>query len=109
MSARRVSVISAFALLICVGVGALELFQPVGYVRLCNLFRDAIARSGRTTAPNPNLVFLAIDSQSIGFDETDLLSYQLSSNDSGETRALRLMSKGWPWSREVYAAVLDRL
>src|SRR5579864_3402905 len=109
MSARRVLAISAFALLVCIGFGALELTQPVSYVRLCNLFRDAIARSGRTTAPNPNLVFLAIDSQSIGFDQTDLLSYQLSNNNSEETRALRLMSKGWPWSREVYAVVLDRL
>ena len=109
MSARRVSLISGFALIVCVAFGALELIQPLAYVRLCNLFRDAIARSGRTAASNPDLVFLAIDAQSIGFDETDIQSYHLSSDGSDETRALRLMSKGWPWSREVYAAVLDRL
>jgi adenylate cyclase len=109
VSAWRVSAISAFAVLVCIGFGALELIHPLAYVRLCNLFGDAIARSGRTTVSNPDLVFLAIDAQSIGFDETDIQSYHLSNDDSGETRALRLISKGWPWSREVYAAVLDRL
>src|SRR5689334_5543407 len=87
MSARHALLISGFALIVCVAFGALELIQPLAYVRLCNLFRDAIARSGRTTASNPDLVFLAIDAQSIGFDETDIQSYHLSSDGSDETRA----------------------
>src|SRR5689334_11133079 len=107
MSARRVSLISGFALLACLAFGALELARPLIYTRLCNLFRDAIARSGRTTTPNPNLVFLAIDAPSVfSLDENDIDSvYGLAGNSSADARALRLMSKGFPWSREIYAAV----
>ena len=109
MSARRTFIISGFALALCAAFAVLELTQPLVYLRLCNLYRDAIARSGRATSPNPDLVFLAIDAQSIGFDETDLNTYQLSGDSSDETRALHLISKGWPWSRQVYALVLQKL
>ena len=111
MSARRVSVISSFALAVCVAFGALELTQPLAYLRLCNLFRDAIARAGRTTAPNSNLVFLAIDAPSVfSLDKNDIDTvYGLARDNSADARALRLMSKGFPWSREIYASVLDKL
>lgn len=111
VSARRVSLISGLALLICVGLGALELAQPLVYLRVCNLFRDAIARSGRTTAPNPNLVFLAIDAPSVfSLDQNDIDTvYGLAGDNSADARALRLMSKGFPWSREIYGLVLDKI
>jgi adenylate cyclase len=110
MSARRISFISSFALLLCIGFAALELTRPLVYVRLCNLYRDAIARTGRTTSPNPNLVFLAIDAHSVSLDQNDVDQvYQLAGDNSDNARALRLMSKGFPWSREVYALVLDKL
>ena len=110
MSARRFSLFG-FAFLVCVAFGALELTQPLVYVRLCNLFRDVIARSGRTTAPNPNLVFLAIDAPSVfSLDENDIDTvYGLAGDKSDDRRALRLMSKGFPWSRDIYGLVLEKL
>jgi adenylate cyclase len=110
MSPRRIFLISGFAILLFAAAACLELTRPLAYVRLCNLYRDAIARSGRTTPPNPNLIFLAIDAQSVSLDEHDIDSvYGLAGDDSASTRALRLMSKGFPWSREVYGLILDRL
>jgi len=110
MSARRICIISGFALVVCIGFAVLDLTQPLVYVRLCNLYRDAIARSGRTTSPNPNLVFLAIDAQSVSFDETDInQTYHLSTDNSDEAHALRLIGKGFPWSREIYGLVLEKL
>ncbi|HST29453.1 MAG TPA: CHASE2 domain-containing protein, partial [Chthoniobacterales bacterium] len=111
MSAKRISIISGLALVVCVGFAVLELTQPLIYVRLCNLYRDAIARSGRRTSPNPDLVFLAIDAQSVfSLDQNDIDTvYGLAGDNSDSARALRLMSKGYPWSREVYALVLGKL
>lgn len=111
MSAKRISIISGFALLVCSGLAILDLTQPPVYLRLCNLYRDAIARSGRTTSPNPDLVFLAIDAASVfSIDANDIDQiYGLAGDSSDDARALRLMSKGFPWSREIYALVLDKL
>ena len=57
------------------------------------------------------MVFLAIDSDSVGIEEgADIENlYGLTEANSTEARALRLMSKHWPWPREVYALLLDRL
>ena len=111
MSARRIFIISAFALAVCAGLAILDLTPPLGYLRLCNLYRDAIARAGRTTSPNPDLVFLAIDAASVfSLDANDIDQvYGLAGDDSADARSLRLMSKGFPWSREIYALVLDKL
>src|ERR1700739_673533 len=110
MSARRILVVFCFAALACVAAAFLCLPRPLGYIRLDNQYRDAIARSGRTTPANPNLVFLAIDAQSVSFDETDIdQTYHLSADNSDDARALRLISKGFPWSREIYGLLLEKL
>lgn len=108
---NRVRIILAAALIGFVVLVALEQYQPFAYMRVCNLYRDALARVGRKTPPNPDLVFLAIDSNSVGLEENADLGelYGLNSADSDETHALKLMSKGWPWSREIYGLVLERL
>jgi signal transduction histidine kinase len=96
----------------CAAFGiALELFRPAFYVQVEYRLRDLIARSGRTTPPNPDLVFLAIDSASVTLDpELDLNGLLSSSaSDPGSHRALEIMTKGWPWDREVYALILQRL
>jgi adenylate cyclase len=85
---------------------ALDLASPFAYTRARNLLRDAITRAGRTTPPNPDLVFLAIDSASYSFDESELPSAEA---DPAAARALALMQNDWPWSREVHALVLERL
>src|SRR4051794_41966615 len=80
-------------------------------MRARNFVRDAIARSGRKTPPNPDLVFLAIDSDSVGLDEDlDIKQmFGLRDDDSIEARALRVMIKQFPWPREIYGLILERL
>lgn len=104
-------VMTAIALVCLVALVALDYFTPFAYLRARNLVRDAIARAGRTTPPNPNLVFLAIDSDSVTLEEGADISgmYGLTESDSEETRALRLMSRLWPWPREIYGLVVERL
>src|SRR5205814_10241039 len=86
MSPRRFFLFG-FALLVCVAFGALELTQPLVYVRLCNLYRDVIPRSGRTTAPTPNLVFLAIDAPSVfSLDENDIETVYGLAGDKSDNR-----------------------
>jgi adenylate cyclase len=110
MFAKRVWIISAIALLCLVGVIALEQATPFAYLRLCNFYRDTVSRLGRQTVPNGDLFFLAIDSDSVGLDEIDIEQlYGLTNKQSEETRALTLMTQRWPWPREVYALILDRL
>src|SRR5436305_919829 len=93
------------------GATLLDFTFPSYYGQTESRLRDAIARSGRTTPPNRDLLFLAIDSDSVTLDETlDLQGlFSSSSSDPGSRRALEIMSKGWPWNREIYAMILERL
>jgi adenylate cyclase len=108
---KRALILTSVAL-VCLGtLLLLERSEPFAYLRVRNLYQDTLARSGRTTRRNPDLVFLAIDSDSVGLEETADVQqlYGLNATDSVEARALKLMSKRWPWPREVYALVLERL
>src|SRR5438045_6712600 len=89
----------------------LDFTSPSYYRQTESRVRDAIARSGRTTPADPDLLFLAIDSDSVTLDETlDLQElFSSSSSDPVSRRALEIMSKGWPWDREIYALILERL
>jgi adenylate cyclase len=79
-------------------------------LRLRNFYGDMISRFGRQTPPNRDLLFLAIDSDSVGLDEIDIKQlYGLTDESSEEAHALALMTQRWPWSREVYALILERL
>ena len=40
---------------------ALDQYLPFAYMRVCNLTRDALARVGRKTPPNPDLLTKSID------------------------------------------------
>ncbi len=108
---KRTLLISLAALICLGGLFFLEFYEPFAYVRVRNLYQDAIARAGEKAPRDPNLVFLAIDSDSTGLDETEDLNqlYDLKSATPTDARALRLMSQRWPWPREVYALVLERL
>ena len=110
MLRQRFLIFSGIALLCFAALLAVDRMQPQLLLRLRALERDAVSSHGRTTAANPDLVFLAIDSDSVGLDATDIKElYDLSGSTSLEARALKLMSKSWPWPREVYALVLQRL
>ena len=111
MSRRHVIVVFALTAL-CGGVALIfDYLRPAGYLQLDYWFRDALAQHGRMAARNPDLLFLAIDSDSVTLDASldvnDLFSS--STFSSSDRRALQLMSGGWPWNREVYALILDRL
>ncbi len=108
---KRGAAIIAIAAAGLLAVFVLDQTAPFSYVHARNLLRDAIARKGRTTPPNPDLVFLAIDSASVGIEAgTDVEEFFGSTSaDVLGARALQLMSQSWPWPREVYALVLDRL
>jgi adenylate cyclase len=110
MPAKRIWIILGLGLVAFAAIAGIDVARPVAWIRLCNLYRDAITRAGRTTTTNSNLVFLAIDAASVSLNETDTDQlYNLSQDNSEETRALRLISKGFPWSREIYGLVLKRL
>src|SRR2546423_3263166 len=111
MPVRRI-VVAILLVALCAGAASLlDLFPPSYYLQTESRLRDAIARSGRTTPANPNLLFLAIDSDSVSLDETlDIKGlFSSSSSNSELRRALEIMSKGWPWNREIYAIILERL
>ena len=111
MPLKRLLLLSGIAAGCFVTLLLVDRFQPLLLIRLRNLERDAIAQAGRTAPANPDLVFLAIDSDSVTLDATTDVKelYGLTDKNSLEARALKLMSKAWPWPREVYALVLQRL
>ncbi|HEX8280151.1 MAG TPA: CHASE2 domain-containing protein, partial [Chthoniobacterales bacterium] len=111
MFRKRVLVVTGIAALVLGGILALDLFAPFAYVRTRNLLRDAISRAGRKAPPNPDLIFLAIDAEAMSSeDEAEIDEiYKLSDPHSVEARALHTMKRQWPWSREVYALITERL
>ena len=109
---RRRTITVVLLATLCAGMANwLELKRPIPYVQAEYRLRDLIARSGRTTPPNPDLIFLAIDSNSVTLDKTLDLEGMFSSSESNPKlhRALEIMIGGWPWNREIYATILERL
>jgi CHASE2 domain-containing sensor protein len=63
--------------------------------------QDWLRRTGRRTATHPELVFVAISTKSLAGPEAA---------KAGKDRMLQLMAEHpFPWSREVWARLLDRL
>jgi len=69
------------------------------------LVRDYIAQYGKPGVVDPRLTFVAIDETSTSLTSASLFSPE----EIAQHRALQLMSKSWPWPREAYACILDRL
>ena len=66
-------------------------------------FEDLLRREGRKTAPPPDFVFL-------GLDQGTLELTAFSAEELQANRALQLLTeRPFPWSREVWALLLDRL
>ena len=111
MLRRRIITVVLLTIL-CAGAATwLDLKRSTYYSQVEYRLRDLIVRSGRTTPSNPDLVFLAIDSDSVTLDE-DLDIQGLFSSTTGDSEcrhALEIMAKGWPWDREIYAMILERL
>ncbi len=56
----------------------------------------------RRSPQNPRVVFLAIDESTLSLDS-------LFADELAKSPALSLMKQGFPWNREVYAYIIDRL
>ncbi len=66
-------------------------------------FEDMLRREGRNTAPREDLVFL-------GIDQTSLEMTVVGPEEIEGNRAFELMTeRPFPWSRELWALLLDRL
>jgi adenylate cyclase len=66
-------------------------------------FEDLLRREGRKTTPPPDFVFL-------GIDQSTLQLPPFTAEELQGNRALQLMTeRPFPWSREVWALLLDRL
>jgi CHASE2 domain-containing sensor protein len=66
-------------------------------------FEDLLQREGRKTAAHSELVFL-------GIDQSTLQLPPLTPDELANNRAFQLMTeRPFPWSREVWALLLDRL
>ncbi|MGE5209120.1 MAG: CHASE2 domain-containing protein [Alphaproteobacteria bacterium] len=66
-------------------------------------FEDLLRKEGRKTTPPPDFVFL-------GIDQSTLQLPPFAPEELAGNRALQLMTaKPFPWSREVYALLLDKL
>ena len=111
MFRRRIAVIAGIGALCAAAMALLDYARPATYVAAEYALRDVLAHNGRTAAANGDLVFLAIDNASVTLDaELDLADlYPSSADDPNAGRALELMCKGWPWRRDVYGMILDRL
>ena len=66
-------------------------------------FEDLLRREGRKTAPRHDFVFL-------GIDQSTLQLPPMTAEEIANNRAFQLMTeRPFPWSREVWALLLDRL
>lgn len=66
-------------------------------------FQDLLRREGRKTATKPDFVF-------VGLDQSTLQLPPLTPDEIASSRAFQLMTeRPFPWSREVWALLLDRL
>lgn len=66
-------------------------------------FQDLLRRQGRVTPERTDFVFVGIDQQSLQLDA-------LAPEEIASERALQLMTeRPFPWSREVWALLLDKL
>ena len=69
--------------------------------------RDWLTTNGAAhlSPQNPDLVFLGIDDASKTLDT----SFAVFPDDFDNSRGLQLMREPFPWNREVYALLIDRL
>lgn len=65
-------------------------------------FRDALERKARRTKVHDDFVFLGLDEASKQLD-------QVTEQEVRDTPALQKMRQGYPWSRSVYAQLIDQL
>lgn len=96
----RLLAICGFWSLIFALLGSVLPLAPLELVE--NALQDAVVRHGRKNPTPENLVFLALDEPSMDLS-------QLEPEEIEASRALRLMREKFPWSRAVYAEVIEKV
>ncbi len=104
---RRRLIALALICALCTGaIIAAALFRSVPFADTLwqneTRFRDALAKKARRTTPRPDFVFLGIDEASRKLD-------QVSDEEVAASPALSAMRNGYPWSRDVHAALVQQL
>jgi len=104
---HRFTILAAICTFVTVVVIAAHFLPGVPYFadiwRSDQSVQDLLRREGRKTPTRPDFAFIGIDQESLEFQP--FTPEQIANN-----RALQLMAeKPFPWSREVWALVLDRL
>lgn len=107
LSRHRRSVVAAICSFCSGVIIAVHFFPDFPFVsavwRQEQNYEDFLQREGRKTATRPDFVFLGIDQSSLELPP-------FSPEEIEGNRALLLMSQGvFPWSREVWALLLERL
>src|SRR5256714_9081716 len=104
---RHRRVVRALICVVCTGV--IIVAGTFGHVIFANSiwanetsFRDALERKGRRTSVHDEFVFLGIDEASKQLD-------QVSPEEINSSPALQKMRQMFPWSRAVYAELVDQL
>ncbi|MEY2576642.1 MAG: adenylate cyclase [Verrucomicrobiota bacterium] len=99
----------ALALICALCTGAIIAAGTFGHVIFANSiwaneisFRDALERKARRTKVHNEFVFLGIDEASKQLD-------QVSPEEIASSPSLQKIKEGYPWSRAVYAGLVDRL
>jgi adenylate cyclase len=110
LSRHRLLILGLIAVF-CTGLVALAHFFPTAPLLSTiwsgeRSFSDILRREGRKTATHPEFAFIGIDQTSLALKpegEDEIRAW-------ASNRALQLMSEQpYPWSREVWALLLDRL
>lgn len=65
---------------------------------------DFIHTFGAKTVPDPDVVVLGIDEASLSLEDSSAFP-----EDIAASRPLQLMNEVYPWSREVYAHIIEKL
>jgi adenylate cyclase len=107
LSRHRRWVVAAICALCAGGIIAVHFFPDFPFVsavwRQEQNYENFLQREGRKTATRPEFVFLGIDQSSLELPP-------FSPEEIQGNRALLLMTQGpFPWSRQVWALLLDRL
>ena len=86
------------------GLAGLHLLQwpPLEHAEWVARDRLMTNRWAQPAPQHPRLVYLGIDESTLALDA-------LFADDFEKSRALRLMKQGFPWDREVYALIIERL
>ena len=102
-SSRLPAIISAF----CLTLTALFLHERLIVLRdIENYLVDYRLRHGRMTPPNPGLVHVSVDKTSYAGDFPDAV---VRNGNPDEQYFMTLLRGEWPWTREVWTFVAERL